>query len=604
MKTGSKRPANKNKGGNKNPNKQIAVKKVSDGRTLHINTSPPTMSNYRNHPKKSVKRSTAIKNSLLNNQTQMDLNRLIDLTTPTNDRFCSKINNCQDIYSKVEIASNLLRSRSADRQRSAISKYERRGNKYKNRINPNSKSPALRSPNSSQSLGKGYNSYLYQSKSPKVNIKSANSLLQSLKRDASIKSNSQSRSRKIGPKFPHNKKGVSQKRIINNGTKNSILDELGESKRDVSAENFSQKYLVPNKLSPNEKRKSSSGFIFEAENHSQEILKVQEKHKKLRSKFKRVIEDNKNLRVLNKGLNKVIDSIITYLTSLLNSSPQNRTANKILSILNSHHEEITKKSLKTRGDSILKDDLSTSLTLSVAERESYSSTTHLPVGKMTYKPLDRLLPKELGNLRTSKANKEKKIFHPKILDQKANLTTKLSIDVIQNPSIELKNVNSTLDGYRENLEKVDMILKGCTQKDLPRFSSLREVSNNTKPMQLRPNQMYSHRRPKLSGLLSQAKSGVSRNEQQIPQPKSYKETKENRDPYPSERRSFIGAETKLQTSNLVSLCDQLNNLSRAEEEDMPTPKESECNLDQATVDLDMSQTPSILMCRRNYTIKD
>ncbi|CAI2385514.1 unnamed protein product [Moneuplotes crassus] len=490
-----------------------------------LKASPPTMNNYRNRPRRQI--------NLTKNKNLKSLRRFCDGTLKESHdehtQDCAghgKLQNATDcnfkeIYSKVEMASSLLRSKSADRQQSAISRYERQRRKYRSGLNPSSKSSTGWKLSESQSLSRRNCSNLIRSKSPKLKV--SNSLIKNMKPSSSIPSNSCSTSRKIGPKFVQPSAELRSKKVIHNGSKNSFLGSRGK-KRDVSNEMF-QQYLIPKQISPHNQRLSPKNLSTDREKIFQELGKCKSKHKKLKGRFKRVIEDNKNLRVLNKGLNKVVDEIIAYLTRVLRSEQDNQVANKIINIFNNHHEEITKKSIKARGDSILREEVSTSFSVSVMEKESHNSSKILSDPKIATKPLDRLLPNELGQ-RKIVPKKELKIFHPKILWQREAVNSSRVIDSFQSPIIDTKNFHSTLEGFRENLEKVDMILKGCSKDSQAKFSSLREVSCNIEAQPRRLSEKYSSKKPKLCGLMSKMKSGHSRNVENVVSSRSEK-IKEN-----------------------------------------------------------------------------
>ena len=101
------------------------------------------------------------------------------------------------------------------------------------------------------------------------------------------------------------------------------------------------------------------------------------------------IEDNKNFREVNKGLSAVINQIIEYVSTQFHINSDNYVATKIIKILNLHHQNLKQKNIITRGDSILKDDVSSTLTISSREKENIDTSHSEIKAQNAYKSVEK-----------------------------------------------------------------------------------------------------------------------------------------------------------------------------------------------------------------------
>jgi hypothetical protein len=107
---------------------------------------------------------------------------------------------------------------------------------------------------------------------------------------------------------------------------------------------------------------------------------ARKKYDDLKSKHKKVIDDNKHFRSVNKGLSLLINEVIKCISEAINNEKDQTLVFRLLKILNSHHSQLLEDTVN-RGESFLN-----------CTSESMSTTTEEVEKENIFKPKINHLP--------------------------------------------------------------------------------------------------------------------------------------------------------------------------------------------------------------------
>ena len=183
----------------------------------------------------------------------------------------------------------------------------------------------------------------------------------------------------IGPKLQSNYNGhFTGKQIIQNKREDSwephiqnVVDKIKFEQANITNKVDSLHKFNPSVISHENSNPNCQVQAYEKLKKRYNDLKT--KHKKVIYFFTallQIIEDNKSMRTVNKGLSKVINEVIKWISSVMENDANQELVLKILRILNTHHCDLIQRTVN-KPDTTLNDSWDfTSTTIDLNEKEN------------------------------------------------------------------------------------------------------------------------------------------------------------------------------------------------------------------------------------------